>query len=113
MIHRGAMRKRLVIASAGALLLLVVGAAAALFFGNRREVTTSSDAAYRVYREALENERRYYFKEAREGFAKALEIDPQFAEAMLGLARQTEGEQGLALVRRAAKERDRLTERER
>jgi tetratricopeptide (TPR) repeat protein len=107
------MRKRLVIGSVGALLLLVVGAAAALYFGNRREVTTSSDAAYRVYRDAMENERRFYFKEAREGFAKALELDPQFAEAMLGLARRTDSDQGLALVKRAAKERDRLTERER
>jgi tetratricopeptide (TPR) repeat protein len=107
------MRKRLVIASAGGLLLLLVGAAAALYFGNRRDVTTASDAAYRAYREAIENERRYYFKEAREGYAKALELDPQFAEAMLGLARMTEGDQGLTLVRRAAKQRDRLTERER
>jgi tetratricopeptide (TPR) repeat protein len=105
-------RKRLVVGSVGVLLLLAVGAAA-LYFGNRREVTTSSDGAYRVYRGALENERRYYFREAREGFAKALEIDPQFAEAILGLARMTEGEQGLALVQRAAKLRDRLTERER
>jgi tetratricopeptide (TPR) repeat protein len=106
------MRKRLVVASAGGLLLLLVGAAAALYFGNRRDVTTSSEAAYRAYREATQNERRYYFREAREGYAKALEIDPQFAEAMLGLARMTEGEQGLTLVRRAAKQRDRLTERE-
>ncbi len=107
------MRKRLVFGAAGLLLLIAVGAAAALFFGSRREVTTSSDEAYRVYQAAVEEERRYYFREARDGFAKALELDPQFAEAMLGLARLTEGEKGLALARRAAKERDRLTERER
>ncbi|MGH9368597.1 MAG: tetratricopeptide repeat protein [Thermoanaerobaculia bacterium] len=107
------MKKRLVIGSVGLLLLLAVGAAAALYLVNRREVTTSSDQAYRAYQKAIENERRYYFKEAREGFAKALELDPQFAEAMLGLARLTEGEQGFALVRRAAKQRERLTERER
>lgn len=107
------MRKRLVIGSVAGVLLLAVGAAAALYFGNRRDVTTSSGEAYRVFRQAVENERRFYFKEAREGFAKALELDPQFAEAMLGLARMTEGDQGLVLVRRAAKERDRLTERER
>jgi tetratricopeptide (TPR) repeat protein len=107
------MKRRLVIGAVGVLLLLAVGAAAALYFGNHREVTTSSDEAYRVYREALENERRYYFREAREGYAKALELDPQFAEAILGLARMTQGEQGLALVLRAAKQKDRLTERER
>jgi tetratricopeptide (TPR) repeat protein len=107
------MRKRLVIGAAGLLLLLVVGAAAALYFGNRREVTTSSEPAYRAYREAIENERRFYYKEARDGFAKALELDPQFAEAILGLSRMTRGDQGLALVRRAAKLRDHLTERER
>ena len=107
------MRKRLVFGVAGVLLLIAVGAAAALFFGSRREVTTSSDEAYRVYQAAVEEERRYYFREARDGFAKALELDPQFAEAMLGLSRLTEGEKGLALARRAAKERDRLTDRER
>jgi tetratricopeptide (TPR) repeat protein len=107
------MRKRLVLGAAGVLLLIAVGAAAALFFGNRREVTTSSDEAYRAYRAAVENERRYYLLEARDGFAKALELDPQFCEAMLGLARLTEGDKGLALVRRAAKERERLTARER
>ncbi|HTO88867.1 MAG TPA: tetratricopeptide repeat protein [Thermoanaerobaculia bacterium] len=107
------MRKRLVIGAAGLVLLIAVGAAAALYFGSRREVTTSSEPAYRAYREALENERRFYYKEARDGFAKALELDPQFAEAMLGLSRMTRGDQGLALVRRAAKLRDHLTERER
>jgi tetratricopeptide (TPR) repeat protein len=107
------MKKRLVAGVSGVLLLLAVAAAAALYLGNRREVTTSSEAAYRLYQEALLNERRFYFREAREGFAKALELDPQFAEAMLGLARRTEGDQGLALVQRAAKQRDRLTERER
>lgn len=107
------MRKRLVIGSAGGVLLLAVGVMAALYFSNRRDVTTSSDDAYRVFRQALENERRFYFKEARDGFAKALELDPQFAEAMLGLARMTDGEQGLTLVRRAAKQRERLTTRER
>ncbi len=107
------MRKRLVAGAFGALLLIAVAAAAALYLGKRRDVTTSSEEANRIYQEALLNERRFYFREAREGFAKALELDPQFAEAMLGLARRTEGDQGLALVRRAAKERDRLTERER
>ncbi|HEY7114291.1 MAG TPA: tetratricopeptide repeat protein [Thermoanaerobaculia bacterium] len=107
------MRKRLVALGAGGLLVAVVGVAAAMYFGRGRDFTTSSSEAERVFREALQNERAYYLKEAREGFAKALELDPQFAEAMLGLARMTPGDQSLMLARRAAKERDRLTERER
>ena len=48
------------------------------------------------------------------GFAKALELDPTFAMAMLGLARQSsDQEQAVALVKRAAREESRLTERER
>ena len=107
------MKKRLVIGSAVGLLLVAMAAVAALYLGSRREVTTTSQGASRLFKEAVENERRFYFKEAREGYAKALELDPQFAEAMLGLARMTDGDQGLALVLRAAKQRDRLTERER
>jgi tetratricopeptide (TPR) repeat protein len=107
------MRKRLVIGSVAGLLLVLAGAAAALYFSGRRDVTTSSDQAYRLYRDAMENERRFYFREAREGFARALELDPQFAEAMLGLARQTQGDQGLALIKRAEKEKPHLNERER
>ena len=106
------MRKRLVIGSVAGLLLVLAGVAAALYFSGRREVTTSSEQAYRLYREAVENERRFYFREAREGFARSLELDPQFAEAMLGLARQTQGDQGLALIKRAEKEKPHLTERE-
>jgi tetratricopeptide (TPR) repeat protein len=95
-------------------LLLAAGGATALLLANRRPVTTSSSAAYEAYQEATANEARFYFKEARLGFARALELDPNFAMAMLGLSRQsTDPEQGLALVRRAAKERGRLTEHER
>jgi tetratricopeptide (TPR) repeat protein len=107
------MKKRVAIPAFGTILLVAVGAAAALYFGNRREVTTSSDAAYHAYRDALDSERKFYFREAREGYAKALEGDPQFVEAMLGLARLSEREQGLSLTRRAAKHAGRLTDRER
>jgi len=107
------MRKRLVIASVAVLLIAAAGVALALYLGGRRDVTTSSEEAYRLYRQGLEDERRYYRKEAKDEYAKALALDPQFAEAMLGLARLTEGDQGTALVKRAAKEKPRLTERER
>jgi len=108
------MKKRRILWVLGILLLAGVGGAAALFLANRRDVTTTSAAAYEAYREAILNENRMYFKEARVGFAKAVELDPSFAMAMLGLARQSsDRDQGITLVKRAARERSRLTERER
>ncbi|HEV8610412.1 MAG TPA: tetratricopeptide repeat protein [Thermoanaerobaculia bacterium] len=107
------MKKRQAIPLFGLLLVAVVGVAAALLLSNQREVTTSSDAAYRLWREALENERRFYMKEARMGYAKALELDPDFAAAMLGLARQSDKEKALSLLHRAERLKSRLTERER
>jgi tetratricopeptide (TPR) repeat protein len=107
------MTKRNAISLLGVVFLAVAGVAAALLLTNQRGVTTSSDAAYRVYREAVENERRFYMKEARLGFAKALELDPDFAMAMAGLARYVEKEQALSLLRRANRFRSRLNERER
>ncbi len=98
----------------GCLLLLAAGVSAAFFMSHRRDVTTSSEAAYDSFKEGLANEQRMYSKEARLAFAKALELDPTFAMAMLGLSRHSKDEdQRSALVRRAAKEKDRLTERER
>ena len=107
------MRKRWILIGTAILIVGGAGAAAALLLAGHRDVTTSSSAAYDAYKEAVANEYRFYFKEARVGFAKALELDPNFAMAMLGLARQTGDEQGKALVRRAAREEGRLTERER
>jgi tetratricopeptide (TPR) repeat protein len=106
------MTKRRAVSLFGLLLILVAGVAAALLLSNRRDVTTSSDEAYRIYREATENERRFYFKEARTGFARALELDPDFAMAMLGLGRMSEKEQALSLARRAEKLKNRVTDRE-
>jgi tetratricopeptide (TPR) repeat protein len=107
------MTKRRAIPLFAFLLLAVVGVAAALLLTNRRPVTTSSDQAYKIWREALENERRFYYKEARAGYAKALELDPDFAAAMLGLARQSQKEQALSLLHRAERLKSRLSERER
>jgi tetratricopeptide (TPR) repeat protein len=108
------MKKRRILWILGMVLLAGAGGAAALFLSNRRDVTTTSRAAYEAYREATLNESRFYFKEARVGFAKALELDPTFAMAMLGLARQSsDRDQHVTLIKRAARERSRLTERER
>ena len=106
------MTKRRAVSLFGLVLILAAGVAAALLLSNRRDVTTSSDEAYRVYREATENERRFYFQEARLGFARALELDPDFAMAMLGMARMSQKEQAISLVRRAEKLKNRVTDRE-
>ena len=108
------MKKNRIFWALGILLLAGAGGAAALFLSSRRDVTTTSEAAYEAYREAMRNENRFYFKEARVGFAKALELDPSFAMAMLGLAgRSSDPDQRAALVKRAVREKNRLTERER
>src|SRR5659263_450314 len=73
------MRKHRILWILGIVLLAGAGGAAALFLSNRRDVTTTSGAAYEAYRDAILNENRFYFKEARVGFAKALELDPSFA----------------------------------
>ena len=95
------------------LLLIAAGGAAAVYSRGNRDATTSSQEAYQAWRDGLENERRFYFKEARVGFARALQLDPQFAMAMIGLARNSDREQRISLTRRAARERGRLTEHER
>jgi tetratricopeptide (TPR) repeat protein len=108
------MKRRALLIVAGAVLLLAAGGAAALYLTSRRDVTTTSSAAYEAYKDGIANENRFYFKEARVSYARALELDPNFAMAMLGLARQaTDDEQRLAFVRRATREESRLTERER
>jgi tetratricopeptide (TPR) repeat protein len=108
------MRKHRVFWILGVLLIAGAGVSAALYLANKRDLTTSSKAAYDLYRDAELNMKRFYFKEARVGYAKALELDPNFAMAMLGLAQLSpERDQRIALARRAARERDHLTERER
>ena len=84
------MKKRhWLLVAVGCVLLLGAGVSAAFFMSHRRDVTTTSEAAYQAYREGVANETRFYFKEARLAYAKALELDPSFAMAMLGLARQS------------------------
>lgn len=108
------MKTRRIAAVVGAVLLLAAAGAAALFYAaRRREVTTSSAEAARVYHEAVFNERCFYFKEARLGYARALELDPNLAEAMLGLARLSGDETGTTFVRMAARLAGGLSERER
>ena len=107
------MKSRRAISVVSALLLLAAGGLAALYLSSRRDVTTSSAAAYEAYRQGIENEHRVYLKEARVAYARALELDPDFAMAMLGLARSAEHDQAMSLVERARRRRDRLNENER
>jgi tetratricopeptide (TPR) repeat protein len=106
-------RSRRAVALIAVAFLLVAGGLAALYLTNRREVTTTSAAAYEAYREGVANERRFYMKDAQVAYAKALELDPNFAMAMLRLAGQSNKEQALSLVDRAARLRGRLNDRER
>jgi len=108
-----AMKIRRSVSIVGLLALLGAAGAAALLLVNRREVTTTSAAAYQAYLRGYENEQRFYKKEARVDYARAIELDPEFAEAILGLARQADRDQAISLVERAWTLRDRLTERER
>jgi tetratricopeptide (TPR) repeat protein len=110
---RMSVKSRRAIALIAVAFLLVAGGLAALYLSNRREVTTSSAAAYEAYREGIENNLRFYRKEAQVSFARALSLDPNFAMAMLRLADLSNSDQRDSLVERARRLRGRLTERER
>jgi serine/threonine protein kinase/tetratricopeptide (TPR) repeat protein len=74
---------------------------------------TQNLAAYDAFLKGSEAQQRFEFKEAREALERALALDPHFAMAMLRLADLSDREQAAALVRRADRERDHLTDRER
>lgn len=111
---RMSIRSRRTVVVVSAVFLLVAGGLAAVYLtANRREVTTSSAAAYQAYREGVENDRRFYKKEARVLYARALSLDPNFVMAMIRLAGLSNQEQARALLDRARKLRSRTNERER
>ena len=111
--RRMSVKSRWAVALIGVLFLLVAGGLAALYLTSRREVTTSSAAAYKAYQEGVENDRRFYKREAQVFYARALSLDPNFAMAMLRLAALSNQEQARSLVERAGRLRGRLTDRER
>ncbi len=51
-----------------------------------KDVATDSMEAYRYYMEGVEYYRRYYHDEARKSLERAVELDPEFAQAYLFLA---------------------------
>jgi eukaryotic-like serine/threonine-protein kinase len=78
------------------------------------EKPTQNVAAYDFYLKGEEAKRRFLFKEARAAYQRALTLDPEFAMAMLGLARISDDEQeARALTERARRLRNRLNPRER
>src|SRR5262252_4395896 len=108
------MKSRRTVLILGGVLLAAAAVGMALYWNGRRPVTTSSRAAYTAYREALENEHRFYGKDARVGYARALALDPDFAVAMLGLARMSgDRDQALSLIGRAERQKPRLNQLER
>jgi tetratricopeptide (TPR) repeat protein len=106
-------KSRRAVAMVAVLFLLVAGGLTALYLTNRREVTTNSAAAYELYRAGVADDRRFYFKEAQVEFAKALALDPNFAMAMLRLAKLSNKDQAVSLIERAARLRGRLNDHER
>lgn len=100
-----------------AIAVAALGAAVALRSINPdREWSTGSDAALAAFEEGLAAEKQLYQNEAREHFARALELDPSFAMARFKLValssdRQSRGERLKELVERT--DLDQLTPRER
>ena len=106
-------RSRRAVVGVAIAFLLVAAALMAVYLGNRRDVTTSSSAAYEAYQKGIEDDRRFYKKEAQVEYARALSLDPNFAMAMLRLAGLSNEEQARALIERASRLRGRLNEHER
>jgi tetratricopeptide (TPR) repeat protein len=85
------MRRRLTIAAATVVLLAAaaIAAWAALRSRDKSEWTTSSPQALAALERGLDAERKFYVAEARQHFARALALDPDFAAAKVWLLRST------------------------
>ena len=111
------MRRRLTIAVATVVLVAAaaIAAWAALRSREKPEWTTSSPQALAALERGLDAERKFYTAEARQHFARALALDPDFAAAKLWLLRSTprkspERKQLIAGLEKT--DRSRLTPRE-
>lgn len=108
-------RLKKTVLAAAALVALGAGTAAAVFVRGGRDVTTTSTEAYELYRKGLEDERRFYHKDALEAYAKALQLDPHFTMATLRLAGNISArdrERARSLVQSASRNPGRLNDRE-
>jgi Tfp pilus assembly protein PilF len=111
------MRKQLLVATTALALVAVaaIAAWAALRSREQPQWTTSSPEALAELRRGLASEQKLYDADARKHFARALEIDPQFAAARLMLYRHSarKDPKGKALLAGLeAVDRSRLTGRE-
>jgi tetratricopeptide (TPR) repeat protein len=111
------MRRRLTIAAATLVLLAAaaIAAWAALRSRDKPEWTTSSPQALAALERGLDAELKFYTAEARQHFARALALDPEFTAAKLWLLRSTprkapERQQLIASLEQT--DRSRLTPRE-
>jgi len=102
----------------GFLAAVAVGAAAVRLTAHRPEWTTSSPAALSEFQKGLEARDKLYYDEARQHFAKAIEIDPGFVLAKYFLISSKESQDGdsdaAAKIAELQKtDTSRLTDRER
>jgi len=86
--------KRNLLIFCGFLAVVAAGAVTARLAAHRPEWTTSSPAALDQFQKGLEARDKLYYDEARQHFAKALEIDAGFVLARYFLISSTEGESG-------------------
>ncbi len=96
--------------------IAVVAAAALRLTNEQRPWTTSSEAALEEFEQGLTAEKKVYWNEAREHFARAVELDPDFAIARMKLLQlSTKGEERASLILDLARQTDleRLSPRER
>jgi len=76
------------------------------------DVTTHSPEAYRYYLEGIDYSNKYYSKEAKESFKKALEFDSTFAMAYFRLSHYTYGSEHKKLIAKAVEYSDRVSQKE-
>jgi len=76
------------------------------------DVTTHSPEAYRCYLEGIDYGNKYYSKEAKESFKKALEYDSTFAMAYLRLSDWTRDSESKKMLAKAVEYSDRVSQKE-
>jgi len=76
------------------------------------DVTTHSPEAYRYYLEGVDYRNKYYSKEAKESFKKALEYDSTFAMAYFRLSDYTDGTESERMLAKALEYSDRVSRKE-
>ena len=109
---------RNILIAGGFLAIVAVGAAAVRLTTHRPEWTTSSTAAMSEFQKGLDAREKLYYDEARQHFAKAIELDPGFVLAKYFLISSTEGQDddsktAGAIAELLKTDASRLTERER